>query len=104
MCEGHQKHGVNSQCADRFADVETPSTEKITVEKTVSYEDERELLAHFEVTKIRVEQFEDVILGWLAEHPDMSSAQVHDWLKETYPETYEGKDPTVRHSGPADPS
>lgn len=27
----------------------------------------------------------------------MSSAQVHDWLKEQYPETYEGKERTVRY-------
>lgn len=44
-----------------------------------------------------LENYHDVILGWLKEHPDMSSAQVHDWLKEKYPETYDGKDRTVRH-------
>ncbi len=43
-----------------------------------------------------LEQYEDVILRWLSEHPDMSSAQVHDWLKEQYCNTYQGKDRTVR--------
>ncbi|KYD07948.1 hypothetical protein B4102_0582 [Heyndrickxia sporothermodurans] len=27
----------------------------------------------------------DLILSWLKEHPDLSSAQVEDWLKEKYP-------------------
>jgi len=44
-----------------------------------------------------LEQYEAIILGWLTEHPDMSSSQVHDWLKERYPDTYQGKDRTVRH-------
>lgn len=44
-----------------------------------------------------LEQYHDVILGWLNEHPDMSSAQVHDWLKEKYLKTYDGKDRTVRY-------
>lgn len=43
-----------------------------------------------------LEQYKDVILGWLTEHSDMSSAQVHDWLKEKH-ETYTGKERTVRH-------
>ena len=28
-----------------------------------------------------LDQYEDLILEWLAKHPDMSSAQVHDWLE-----------------------
>lgn len=41
-------------------------------------------------------QYEEEVLAWLKEHPDMTSAQVHDWLKERYPDTYTGKDRTLR--------
>ena len=41
-------------------------------------------------------QYEEKILGWLTEHPDMTSAQIHDWLKERYHDSYNGKDRTVR--------
>lgn len=44
-----------------------------------------------------LEQYEDDILGWLTDHPDMSSAQIHDWLKEHHPDTYKGKERTVRY-------
>jgi len=40
--------------------------------------------------------YEEEILQWLSEHPDMTSAQVHDWLQERYEDTYHGKDRTVR--------
>ncbi len=43
-----------------------------------------------------LEQYEDVILRWLSEHPDMTSAQVDDWLKEHYGDAYNGKGRTVR--------
>ena len=28
--------------------------------------------------------YEGVVIGWLEKHPDMTAAQVHDWLKEHY--------------------
>ncbi|MGI6514510.1 MAG: integrase [Syntrophomonadales bacterium] len=34
----------------------------------------------------KLEKYEDQIVRWLQEHPDISSAQVHDWLKEHYPD------------------
>ena len=40
-------------------------------------------------------KYEDQIVRWLQEHPDISSAQVHDWLKEHYPD-YHGKERTLR--------
>lgn len=43
-----------------------------------------------------IKKYEKEILGWLTKHPEMSSAQVHDWLKERYPDSYNGKDRTVR--------
>lgn len=33
----------------------------------------------------KLDKYRDLILGWLKEHPDLSSAQVEDWLKEQYP-------------------
>lgn len=33
----------------------------------------------------KLDQYHDDILSWLKEHPDLSSAQVEDWLKEHYP-------------------
>src|SRR5690625_767688 len=32
----------------------------------------------------KLDDDKDTILSWLHEHPDMSSAQVHDWLIEKY--------------------
>jgi transposase len=34
--------------------------------------------------------YQDHILNWLKEHPDLSSAQVEDWLKERFPELHVG--------------
>lgn len=39
-------------------------------------------------TKVRrkkLDPYKDRILSWLFEHPDMSAAQVLDWLQERYP-------------------
>lgn len=33
----------------------------------------------------KLDPYHDQILSWLKEHPDLSSAQVEDWLKERYP-------------------
>ncbi|MDR4887983.1 IS21 family transposase [Fredinandcohnia sp. QZ13] len=33
----------------------------------------------------KLDSHQDLILSWLKEHPDLSSAQVEDWLKERYP-------------------
>ena len=35
--------------------------------------------------KSRLDGYENVISGWLRQYPDMSGAQVYDWLKERYP-------------------
>lgn len=63
---------------------------------TVLPEEYHQLLVNSRQRRKYLEQYEDVILRWLSEHPDMSSAQVHDWLKEQYVDTYNGKDRTVR--------
>ncbi|WP_339063989.1 IS21 family transposase [Tepidibacillus marianensis] len=33
----------------------------------------------------KLDPYRDQILSWLKEHPDLSSAQIEDWLKERYP-------------------
>lgn len=32
----------------------------------------------------KLDEFNNVILGWLKEFPDLSSSQIHDWLRERY--------------------
>jgi transposase len=56
----------------------------------------QQLLVNSRQRRKYLEQYEKVILKWLTEHPDMTSAQVHDWLKQWYPDSYNGKDRTVR--------
>lgn len=49
-------------------------------------------------TKVRrkkLDPYKDIILSWLYEHPDMSAAQVLDWLQERYP-SLEVAESTVR--------
>lgn len=43
----------------------------------------------------KLDKYKNEILGWLREHPDLSSAQVADWLDERYP-TFEVGESTVR--------
>jgi transposase len=44
----------------------------------------------------KLDQYQDRILQWLQEHPDLTGAQVHDWLKEHY-EGFAGGESTVRN-------
>ena len=37
------------------------------------------------VRKKKLDPYKELILSWLFEHPDMSAAQVLDWLQEKYP-------------------
>ena len=43
----------------------------------------------------KLDKYKNEILGWLREHPDLSSAQIADWLGERYP-TFEVGESTVR--------
>jgi len=43
----------------------------------------------------KLDPYKELILSWLREHPDMSAAQVEDWLKEKY-EDLEVGESTVR--------
>lgn len=42
-----------------------------------------------------LDRYERRIVGWLMEYPDISAAQIHDWLKEHYRD-YHGKERTLR--------
>ena len=43
----------------------------------------------------KLDKYKNEILGWLREHPDLSSAQIADWLDERHP-TFEVGESTVR--------
>src|SRR5690625_871999 len=43
----------------------------------------------------KLDKYKDKILGWLREHPDLSAAQITDWLDERY-STFEVGESTVR--------
>src|SRR5690625_4594017 len=45
--------------------------------------------------KKKLDEYKELILSWLREHPDMSAAQVLDWLQEKY-ENLEVAESTVR--------
>jgi len=47
------------------------------------------------VRKKKLDPYKDCILSWLFDHPDMSAAQVLDWLQEKYP-NLEVAESTVR--------
>lgn len=34
----------------------------------------------------KLDPYQEQILAWLREHPDMKSAQVEDWLRERHPD------------------
>ena len=44
-----------------------------------------EWVTNTKVRKKKLDPYKDLILSWLFEHPDMSAAQVLDWLQEKYP-------------------
>ena len=39
-----------------------------------------------------LEPYKDTIIDWLHKYPDLSGAQVHNWLKEHYCDKYQGKE------------
>lgn len=47
-------------------------------------EEMTEWMASTKQRKRKLDVHKKLILSWLREHPDMSSAQVYDWLKEQY--------------------
>lgn len=54
-----------------------------------------EWVESIQTRKKKLDPYKELILSWLRQHPDMSSAQVEDWLKERYKELEIGES-TVR--------
>lgn len=46
--------------------------------------------------KSKYSEYEGVLLEWLRKYPDLSSSQIHDWLKERYT-NYKGKPRSIRY-------
>jgi transposase len=47
-------------------------------------DDFREYLEQLETRQKKLDGYESSILQWLREYPDLSAAQIHDWLKERF--------------------
>lgn len=50
----------------------------------MSVEEYSELLERRKHRKKKLDEYKDEILSWLKDYPDMSAAQIHDWLLERY--------------------
>lgn len=61
----------------------------------MTFEEANEYVISSKSRRKKLEPYHDKILGWLRENPDMSSAQVEDWLKERYPKIQVGSS-TIR--------
>ena len=75
---------------------------KLKISRTTLYryleKSPKEMVDWMESTKSRakkLDKYEELILRWLREHPDMSAAQVYDWLNERF-EDLEVGESTVR--------
>lgn len=80
----------------------TAIAKKLGISRNTVYRDIRRTPEQFEewIVSIgnrgkKLDPYHDLILSWLREHPDLSGAQVHDWLKERYEEINVGES-TVR--------
>ncbi|MFJ8064167.1 IS21 family transposase [Psychrobacillus sp. NPDC096426] len=47
-------------------------------------EEFEELLSSLRTREKKLDRFQDQILEWLREHPDLSAAQIYDWLEEKF--------------------
>lgn len=50
----------------------------------MTFEEATDWVQSLNSRKKKLDPFRDQILSWLKEHPDLSSAQIEDWLKEKY--------------------
>lgn len=50
----------------------------------MSYEEFTKSQAYKRMYSRRLDSYEAVVVEWLTTHPDLSSSQVHDWLRERY--------------------
>lgn len=75
---------------------------KLGISRTTVYkylekspEEMSEWMASTQTRRKKLDPYEMLIQTWLSEHPDMSAAQVHDWLLERYSDVKVGES-TVR--------
>lgn len=61
----------------------------------MNFEEVSEWTQSLQNRKRKLNDYESIILDWLKEHPDLSAAQVEDWLLEDYPELKVGSS-TIR--------
>lgn len=55
-----------------------------------SPEEIAEWMASIKVRTKKLDPYEILIHTWLSEHPDLSASQIHDWLRERYPDLVVG--------------
>lgn len=58
-------------------------------------EEFEDMLEHMEVRQKKLDCIKEKLITWLKQYPDISSAQIHDWIKERYPDLTVGES-TVR--------
>lgn len=51
----------------------------------MSFDEATEWVSTLKTRSKKLDPYRDLILTWLKEHPDLSSAQIEDWLKERIP-------------------
>jgi len=51
----------------------------------MSFEEATDWVSTLKTRSKKLDPYRDIILIWLREHPDLSSAQIEDWLKENIP-------------------
>ncbi|WP_071461301.1 IS21 family transposase [Bacillus massilinigeriensis] len=51
----------------------------------MSFEEATDWVSTLKTRSKKLDPYRDIILIWLKEHPDLSSAQIEDWLKERVP-------------------
>ena len=76
-----KKLGFNKSQATRNLGINYETVSKYW---NMSPDDYAKLLELRKHRKRKLSKYEDEILQWLRDYPDMSAAQVHDWLVERY--------------------
>lgn len=73
--------GLNQSQVARYVGVNVKTVNKYWDLDAAGYAKLVEASTHH---RSQLDEFKDVITGWLREYPDLSGAQVHDWLRERY--------------------
>jgi len=71
--------GFSKSAIARKLDISRNTVSKYLKSTSEEFED---YLVSLQSRKKKLDPYRDVIVGWLKKYPDMSSAQVYDWLKE----------------------